>query len=317
MLRKTALVILTALLFVSCVPAAPFTPAGTTAPTALPTANSIAAIDAKGGTLTLAQPAQRVVSLAPSNTEILFAVGAGAQVVGRDSFSDYPSEATRITDLGSGYPSLNVEAILATKPDLVLATPLTPVEQIAALKSAGLTVFIVPNPKDFQGLFANLRTVGDLTGHTADALAAVVALNNRVEAVAQAVRLSGAEKPLVYYELDATDPAAPYTSGPGTFIDLLIRAAGGVNFGATLSGEWAQVSVEDLLDRQPDFIVLGDSAYGVTAQTVAARTGWSALKAVQANHVLPFDDNLLSRPGPRMVDGLEAMAKLLHPDLPQ
>ena len=124
------------------------------------------------------------------------------------------------------------------------------------------------------------------------------------------------DKPLVYYELDATDPSAPYTSGPGTFVDLLINSAGGLNFGAELSGEWVQVSVEELLARQPDVIVLGDYTYGaVTAEQVRARSGWDALTAVQENRIFTFDDNLVSRPGPRLVDGLEAMAKLLHPDI--
>jgi iron complex transport system substrate-binding protein len=118
---------------------------------------------------------------------------------------------------------------------------------------------------------------------------------------------------VVYYELDATDPNAPYTSGPGTFVDLLIKSAGGENFGAGLSREWVQVSVEELLSRQPDVIVLGDYTYGgVTAEQVRARAGWDALTAVQQNKVFTFDDNLVSRPGPRLVDGLEAMAKLLH-----
>ncbi len=125
-----------------------------------------------------------------------------------------------------------------------------------------------------------------------------------------------AQKPLVYYELDATDPNAPFTSGPGTFVNLIIDAAGGKNFGAELNGEWVQVSVEELLAKQPDLILLGDNTYGgVTPEQVAARTGWQALKAVQQNMIFIFDDNLVSRPGPRMVDGLEAMAKLLHPEL--
>ena len=121
--------------------------------------------------------------------------------------------------------------------------------------------------------------------------------------------------PTVYYELDATNPAAPYTAGPGSFVDLLIDRAGGKNIGADLSSQWAQISLEQLVVANPTVIVLGDSAYGETPAKVAARPGWETLSAIQSGQIYTFDDNLVSRPGPRLVDGLEALARLLHPDL--
>jgi iron complex transport system substrate-binding protein len=302
----TCLTFALALGFSSCAPAA-----ATTGPAPAP----ISLTDGAGQKVALEGPARRVVSLAPSNTEILFAVGAGPQMIGRDSFSDYPPEAAKVADIGGGFTALNTELILSKKPDLVLAAPLTPPEQIADLKNVGLTVFVVPNPQSFDELYANLRTVGTLTGHEDQANTLIESLKRRVDAVRLTVA-KAAEKPLVYYELDATDPNAPFTSGPATFVDLLIREAGGVNFGSALKGEWVQVSVEELLARQPDLIVLGDNTYGgVTPEQVASRTGWDALTAVQEDKIYIFDDNLVSRPGPRLVDGLEAMAKLLHPDL--
>ena len=271
--------------------------------------------DGLGREAATSQPPQRIVSLTPSTTEILFAVGAGSQLVGRDSFSDYPAQTADIPDLGGGLGGLNMELIVAAEPDLVLASPIIPPEQLADLENVGLNVEVVQNPTSFDELFANLQSVAALTGHAAQGEALVTALKGRVEAVAAQVS-QASQKPLVYYELDATDPSAPYTSGPGTFVDLLIGSAGGVNFGAELSGEWVQVSVEELLARQPDVIVLGDYTYGgVTPEQVRARAGWDALTAIQRNQVFTFDDNLVSRPGPRLVDGLEAMAKLLHPDL--
>lgn len=258
--------------------------------------------------------AQRIISLAPSNTELLYAVGAGPQMVGRDSFSDFPAEAKSLPDMGGGFVALNMELIVAAKPDLVLASPLTPPEQLADLNNAGLNVQVVQNPTTFEELYANIRSVASLTGHEAEGENLASQLKDRVDAV-QAAVAPAATRPLVYYELDATDPSAPYTSGPGTFVDLLIRTAGGVNFGADLGQEWVQVSVEELLNRQPDMILLGDYTYGgVTPEQVRARAGWDALTAVQREQVFTFDDNLVSRPGPRLVDGLEAMAKLLHPD---
>ena len=276
---------------------------------------AVSLTDGAGRTVYMKLPAERVVSLAPSNTEVLFAVGAGAQVVGRDSFSDYPPEAKQVKDIGGGVGSLNIELILAQKPDLVLASPLTPQEQVANLEKANLTVYVLPNPKTFDDLYANLDTAGKLTGHDQDASKLVDSLKTRVKAVTDKVA-NVAQRPIVYYELDATDPSAPYTSGPDTFVDLLIRTAGGENFGSTLKGDWVQVSVETLLLRQPDYILLGDSTYGgITPDSVKARAGWDALKAVKDGSIFTFDDNTVSRPGPRLVDGLEAMAKLIHPEL--
>lgn len=271
--------------------------------------------DGSGRTVLLRLPVQRIVSLAPSNTEVLFAVGAGAQLVGRASYSDYPAEAKNVADIGGGFSALNMEVILSKKPDLVLASPLTPPEQIADLDKAGLTVYVLPNPKTFDELYANLQLVGKITGHENAAGSLVESLKARVQAVVSKVAVVSA-RPTVYYELDATDPSAPYTSGPDTFVDLLIRTAGGENFGGNLKGDWVQISVEEVLAKQPDMIVLGDNTYGgVTPEQVKARPGWDALNAVKQGKIFTFDDNTVSRPGPRLVDGLEAMAKLLHPDL--
>ncbi len=303
MIRRTSLMIVLAALLTACGPAV----AAGAGPTTL--------TDGSGRTLTVDLPAQRIVSLAPSNTELLFAVGAGPQVVGRDSYSDYPPEAKAVTDIGGMVGTLNTELILSKKPDLVLASPLTPPEQIADLDKAGIRVYVLPNPKTFDELYANLETAGKLSGHEKEATALVASLKARVKAVTDKTA-NASTHPIVYYELDATDPTAPYTSGPDTFVDLLIRTAGGENFGGNLKGDWVQVSLETLLMRQPDFIVLGDNTYGgVTPEQVKARAGWNALNAVKQNKIVIFDDNTVSRPGPRLVDGLETMAKLLHPEL--
>jgi len=297
------------LLLASCAPSAPAAAPATLTPA------PISLTDGLGNTVTLLGLAQRIVSLAPSNTEILFAIGAGAQVVGRDSFSDYPAEAKSIQDIGGGYGDYNTEAIVSLKPDLVLAADIIAPEKIKALQNLGLTVYALPNPVDYQGMYKNLETVAQLTGHTQQAEALIKSLQARVAAVEQ--KLSGViDRPLVFYELDSTDANAPYTAGPGTFIDTLITMAGGKNLGASLSSAWAQVSIEALIAQNPDVIILGDYTWGgVKPEDVKARAGWEALKAVKESKIFTFDDNLVSRPGPRLVDGLEAMATLLHPDL--
>jgi iron complex transport system substrate-binding protein len=284
-------------------------------PTEEPTPEPIVLTDGLGRTVTLESPAQRVVSLAPSNTEILFAIGAGSQVVGRDRFSNYPEEALEVTDIGGGWGELDTETIVSLDPDLVLAASLTPPEQIQALEDLGLTVFALTNPADLEGMYANLLLVAQLTGHEAEAVDLIETLKARVAAVEEKVA-TVEDRPLVFYELDATDPNAPWTSGPGTFIDTLLTMAGAQNLGADLDDVWVQVSIEELVTKNPDFILLGDATWGgVTPEDVAARAGWDALDAVQNGHVFPFNDDLVSRPGPRLVDGLEALAELLHPDL--
>ena len=192
---------------------------------------------------------------------------------------------------------------------------LTPSEQTKALEDAGLTVFTLGNPNNFEGLYTNLQTLAKLTGHEAEAEALVGELKQRVAAVEEKLA-NTSQRPLVFYEIDGTDPNAVWTPGPGTFIDTLINMAGGDNLGANLQGEWVQISLEELIARDPDLILLGDALWGgVTVESVKARAGWEALTAVQNGQIFPFDDNLVSRPGPRLVDGLEGLARLLHPEL--
>jgi iron complex transport system substrate-binding protein len=206
------------------------------------------------------------------------------------------------------------EAIVALKPDLVLAAGINPPELVKSLEDLGLTVYYLSNPTTLEELYINLETMGALTGHSSDAAALSDSLQARVAAVDD--KLAGVpDHPSVFYEIDATDPAKPYTYGPGTFGDLLIQRAGGTNIGAELKDPYPQISLEQLVVDNPDVIVLGDSNYGVTVDAVKGRPGWEALKAVQQGAIYLFDDNLVSRPGPRLVDGLEALTKLLHPDL--
>lgn len=314
-LKKLIMVMAAAMLLSACAPAATLVLTDTPVPTQAPIPSSITVTDSAGKTITLAAPAQRIISLSPASTESLFALGAGAQVVGRDAFSDYPEQAKGITDIGGGFGELNIEAILAQNPDLVLAGSLTPPEQTKSLEDAGLTVYTLGNPKDFIEMYAILETLAKLTGRETEAAALIDGLKQRVSAVE--AKLAGvSQRPLIFYEIDGTDPNAVWTPGPGTFIDTLITMAGGENLGANLQGEWVQISLEELIARDPDLILLGDAIWGgVTVESVKARAGWEALEAVQNGSTYPFDDNLVSRPGPRLVDGLETLARLLHPDL--
>ncbi|MCJ7520572.1 MAG: ABC transporter substrate-binding protein [Anaerolineaceae bacterium] len=263
--------------------------------------------------VSLEAPAQKIVSLSPPVTEMLFALGAGEQVIGRDTFSDYPESAKALTDIGGGFGDYNLETIVSLAPDLVIAGSINTPELVQSLEDLRFKVYYLANPSDLEGTFTSLQTLAALSGHAQEADALVKTLGKRVDAVKAALK-NISDKPAVYYELDATDPAKPYTPGPGTFYTALIETAGGINIGASLSGEWAQIGLEALLSMDPDIIILGDAMWGVTPESVAQRPGWDALTAVKEGRVLPFDDNLIARIGPRQVDGLEALARVLHPE---
>ncbi len=274
----------------------------------------ITLVDGYGREVTLEQPAQQIVSLAPSITEILFAIGAGDQVIGRDDFSNYPEAAVSLPSIGGNFGELNTEAIVALQPDLVLAAELTTQEQVQALQDLGLTVFLLANPVEMEGMYDMLGIAAQLTGRETETEALVASLQERVAAVEETIS-SAETTPVVFYELDSTDPSAPWTAGPGTFIDTLIMMAGGDNLGASFEGAWVQVSSEELLSKNPEIIVLGDAIWGVSVESVEARAGWEGIAAVQNGQIFPFNDDLASRPGPRLVDGLEELAKLIHPEL--
>jgi iron complex transport system substrate-binding protein len=317
------LLMLVSLMLAACAPtatpAAPSTAAATSAPTSAPAtptqAAAVIVTDSLGRQVTLEAPPQRIVSLAPSNTEILFALGAEERLVGRDDFSDYPPVALDIPSIGSLYPNVNAEVVVDLQPDLVLAAGITNPADVQQLADLGLTVFATRINRTLEDVFSDILDVGMLVGRSAEAEALVGGLRARAEAVTSKTGTI-AERPKVFYEVDATEPSSPWTSGPGTFIDQLITQAGGQNVGAVLAEQYAQISLEQLVAEDPDVIVLGSATYGgQTPDMVGERAGWQDIRAVANGAVYTFDDNLVSRPGPRVVDGLETLARLIHPEL--
>ena len=304
MLRKTLILTLLIALLSACSPQ--------NAPPTDSVPESITNTDGLERVITLEGVPQRIISLAPSNTEILFAVGAGSQVVGRDEFSDYPAEAASIDSIGGSFGEYNMEAILALEPDLVLAAEINTPELVKQLEDLGLTVYYLKNPTTLEGMYTNLETVAGLTGH--DATELVDSLKTRVAAIDEKI-MPLSSRISVFYEIDATDPTNPWTYGPGTFGDLLIDRAGGYNIGNIASDPYPQLSLEQIVEANPVVIMLGDSMWGVTPISVLDRPGWGSIEAVKTNSIFPIDDNLISRPGPRLVDGLEQIAKLLRPAL--
>lgn len=292
----------------------------TVAPAQLPTvaptsaASGITVTDSAGRTLTLSTPPARIVSLAPSTTEIVCAVGACDKLVGVDSFSDFPEQVKNAPKLSDGF-NPNYEQIVAAKPDLVLVAGITSPEVVKKLDELKLPLLVVGAEKTtFDSIFNEIKMVGAAVGNPAQADAVVAAMLKKISEVETKIAVSSS-KPRVFWELDATDPAKPFTPGPGSFVDEIIARAGGFNIAANASSPYPQLNVEEIIQANPQIIILSDAAYGVAPESVGKRPGWDVIEAVKKNKVFPIDDNLVSRPGPRVADGLEAAAKLIHPEL--
>src|SRR5512134_3712170 len=235
MFRKTLILTLLIALLAACAPQA--TPTTESVPTDIPVTEAVATTEAPtevppttytddlGREITLEEAPQRIVSLAPSNTEILFAVGAGSQVVGRDEFSDYPEEAKSISSVGGSMGQYSAEAIVALNPDLVVAAEINTPELVKQLEDLGLTVYYLKNPLTLEEMYGNLEIVAQLTGHEQEAATLIESLKERVAAVDEKIAPLSS-RVSVFYELDSTDPAKPFTAGKDTFITLLIERAG-------------------------------------------------------------------------------------------
>jgi iron complex transport system substrate-binding protein len=268
-------------------------------------------VDDLGRPVHMEGSAETIVSLGPSITEILFALGLGDRVVGVTDYCDYPEEAQSITKVGAPFPGFSAETILDLQANLVLSLAGTVVQQ---LENAGANV-VVLNPTNIHDIYRDIDLVGLLTGREKEAAALVDSMKQRVADVV-AKTSAAATKPSVFYEVDGSwNENKPWTAGYGTFQDSLINLAGGTSIGTSRSG-WYEMSVEEILDADPDIIILEDFQFGVTPESVAGRSAWAGLTAVEEDRVYPIDDpNLTSRPGPRIVDGLEMLAEMIHPEL--
>ena len=265
--------------------------------------------DATGVEVTLGAEPQRIVSLLPSNTEIAFALGLGPRVVGVTEWCDYPEEAKTRTKIGSLKP--DVEKVISLMPDLVLAGASANADAISALRQAGVTVFAV-EAKDLPGVYLSIQQIGRVAGAGQAAEALIESMKKRVDAVQRAVAGVGeADRVRVWVEITPD----LYTAGRGTFIDDLMRIAGGVNVAGDVEG-WAQLNSEAVIERNPQVIV---TAYGPYVKdvkgTVTGRAGWDGIDAVKADRIYSIDPNIVTRPGPRLVEGLEQVARALYPEL--
>ncbi len=277
-----------------------------TAPT-----SPLIATDALGQPIVIPAAApQKIISLEPSNSEILAALGVTSRVIGVDQYTDYPAEMAAKTKVTSGFTA-NVEQILALKPDLVLDYSAFFKDADQKLAQAGIQIVSLPTPNLEQTL-TEIRLVGQLVHAYAAADTLATSMQQRIDTVKQKAR--GASPVTVYAESDYSIAGSPYVDGGGSIPDEMIRYAGGTNiFGGNTQGNgYPQVSDEAIIAANPQIILLGD---GLDPATVSARPGWSSISAVKNGKIYAIDPNLISRPGPRIVDALDLVAKDVHPDL--
>ncbi len=256
---------------------------------------------------------ERIISIAPSNTEILFALGLGDRVVAVTDYCDYPAEAKTKTSVGS-YIKPNIEEIVALSPDLILATGVHQDEVIPALERVGLTV-VALDPNTLDEVLESISLVGEITGQKAEADQLVTEMSNRIRAITrQTAALSQAEKPRVFYAV-WYDPLM--SAGSGTFQDNMIGKAGGINIIGNLTG-WVTISLETVLEANPEVMIAGVNYVNIgdaNFEFIRTEPRLEDTDARRTNRVYEVDTNLVSRPGPRIIDGLEKLAELIHPEM--
>ena len=280
-----------------------------TIPAAEPAAEPQAGVtitDMAGRTVTLDEPATRVVALSAADCEILYAVGAGDTLVGRGEYCDYPAEVLDVPSVQSGYET-NIEQILALEPQVLLMSTMAQTEeQIKALEDAGVRV-VVSDAQDIEGIYTSVSMIGALMGREAEAAQVVTGMKDALGALAEAAQ--GESGKTVYFEVSPLQYGL-WAAGKGTFMNEVAERIGLKNIFDDVDG-WGEVSEEQIIERNPDYIVTITMYFGegpTPEEEIASRTGWENVTAVKNGAILSMQNNELSRPTPRVADG----AKLLY-----
>ncbi len=276
--------------------------------------DAVKLIDDLGVEVEIAGGPERIVSLAPSNTELLYALGLGNKVVGVTEVCDFPVEVAKVEKV-AGFNSVNLEKIVAVKPDLVLAARGNDIEGIRSLRELGIRVFSL-DIQSLQQLVQAVDRVGALCGVAEEAARLRGGLDKRIQTVAD--RLAQVQgKPRVLWGY-WSDPV--YTAGPGTMIDDVITQAGGFNVASAAEGAWPQIGLETILSWAPEVIVTtylpaGQDSLATEILRLQKTDGWKKVPAISNSRLYYIEADWLMRPGPRLVNAYEQLARTIHPQL--
>jgi len=274
------------------------------------TAAPVSITDMTGREIRLDAPATRVVALTASDCEILFALGAGDALVGRGAYCDYPAEVLEVPDVQSGAQT-NVEQIVALEPQVVfMSTMAQTEEQVASLEAAGIRV-VVSDAHDIAGVYASIEMIGAVTGKTVEAEALVESMKASFAGIMEKASGDGAKT--VYFEVSPL-PWGLWTAGGGTFMDELAAMLGLVNAFADVEG-WGEISQEQVIDRDPDYIVTVSMYFGegpTPVEEILSRESWQEMKALVNGTIFNADSDEISRPGPRLVEAAETLYRFVY-----
>ncbi|WP_088007633.1 ABC transporter substrate-binding protein [Indiicoccus explosivorum] len=269
--------------------------------------------DAAGNEMTIEEEPESIVSLMPSNTEILFELGLGDRVVGVTDFDTYPEEVADIEKVGG--VEFNVEKIISLAPDVVLAhesAVATGAAGYQQLRDAGIPVYVVSDATTFDEVYASIEEIGEVTGAAAEADGIITSMQEEVAAIEE--QAAEVEEPKDVFVEIAGAPDI-YTAGSGTLIDEMIEVINAENVAAELEG-WPNVDPEQIVEWNPDVILTTYGAFTPDAvEQVLAREGFGDVTAVAEEAVYDVDGNVVTRPGPRLTEGLELMAEAVYPEV--
>lgn len=315
-LKKTIAALLAALLLAltACAqpqPPAAAAPAATALPAGAPAGNNPVTItDMAGREITLAEPATRVVALTAADCEILYALGAGDLLVGRGEYCDYPAAVLEVPSVQSGYET-NLEQILALEPQvLLMAMMAQPEEHVAALEAAGVRV-VVSDAQDIPGVYTAIEMIGALLGRETEAAGMIDSMKAAFSELAEGA--GGDGEKTVYFEVSPLEYGL-WTAGADTFMNEIAELLGLRNAFADVSG-WAEISEEQVLERNPDYIVTISMYFGegpTPVEEILGRAGWQNVTAVKNGAILHLGNNELSRPSYRLVDGARALYQFVY-----
>lgn len=273
-----------------------------------PETAGISILDDFGNEIKLEAPAQRIISLAPSNTEILFAVGAGDKVIGVTTFDDYPEEVLQIEKIGD-FNGMNLERIIELEPDLVINYGEGITEETQRLVEAGIQIAGF-EPESIEEIVETIKRVGILTGKVAESeTLAGEMLKKEAELIGM---VQGLKKKTVFYEIWHEPLMA---AGPGSFVDQLIQLAGGINVAGDAESEYPQFDLEQLIERNPQVYLTANDLPEKTVESIKSRPGYENIEAIKSDQIYLLNGNIMSRPGPRIIEALELLIKAIHPEI--